>query len=147
MKKGQEIETYLAETLSDLQLARYARIAEQAVLSMCKPGAHTCEGVALTADDRSASLWSSDAVKCDALGWVLRASASELNDSSESRIRCIHASDYIGQRVFQLTRRSMIELNDTDGCEAVAAALTKAAESFREELEQRAPQLLHKLAI
>lgn len=149
MKKGQEVETRLSETLSDWQLDTYARITEHAVQSMCQPGAHTCEGVALTADDRGTSLWSSDAVKCDALGWILRAAAAELNDSSEARARCVRASSYIGLRVFRLTGRSMIELNDADGCEAVAQALTKAVQSFRDELaaRQSAPHSLYKLAI
>lgn len=138
MKKGQEIETRLSDTLTDWQLETYARITDQAVACMCKPGAHTCEGVALTADDRSTGLWAEDLAKCDALGWILRAAVAELNDTSKGTARAIRASSYIGRQVYQLTGRSMIELNDAEGCDVVAAALTAAAQSFRDELESRA---------
>lgn len=123
--------------LTESQLSAFAAIAEEAARRMRMPGAHTCEGFALTADDKSAGIWSAEAVKCDVLGWVLRAAAEKLDDHTERRMRCLDASICIGQRVLRLTGRSMIEMNDADGCEAAATALDQAAASYSSELERR----------
>lgn len=137
MKKGYQVEGRLETNLTNDQLKTLAVIAEKAAVELRQPGAFTQDGVSLDANDRSVELWSGAAVKHDVLGWILRIAAKELNDSSEQRARCVRASSHIGRRVFECCGRSMIDINDRDGCDAVADALTRAAASFRSDVRYR----------
>jgi hypothetical protein len=138
MKKGEKLEPELDRTLSDRQLEAYSEIATATIEKLRQPGTFTSEGVSLDAEGNSVDMWSEQSVQSDVLGWLIKAAALTLNDTSERRALSIIATVHIGKRARALTGRSIIDINDSDGCEAIIAILKKTADSFREELKSNA---------
>jgi hypothetical protein len=127
-------------------LEQYARVAEEAAKQIVKPGAFAEDGVSLDANDQSTELWT--AVKHDVLGWVTRAADEILTGGTHRPIPCDYAALHIGRRIYHLTGRSMIEINDADGCMAAATALLSAAAALRSEYnERKAEESSYRIAI
>lgn len=107
--------------------ADLARIARAAVAAMGSDASFTRSGLSFEASGKPAKVLSPEAVRCDALGWILK--------SAHSFIGARHfyaASELINAQIVFTTGRSLVSINDEDGREAVVAALENAARHFEE---------------
>jgi hypothetical protein len=118
-------------------LSQYARIIDETIVRIREPGAFTRKGFAFNPDGGSASVWETQTAARDVLGWlvvVATAQSPPYWTETDGHTRCFRIAERIGERVLELTGRSMIDISDEDGQIAIIRALSAAAASFREEL-------------
>jgi hypothetical protein len=140
--------------LTDQLLQDYGKICLGVVEEMRRPGAFTFRGVSFDAEGKSAAL--DEAVSHDVLGWIFVVGKRVLGNSPNSDSKCMRASIGINDRVYTLTGRSIVDINDNYHGEDVTRisdeklgamlatargitinAVLAAAESFGKELVGR----------
>lgn len=108
-----------------------AYIADAAAEAMTSPTTFTRLGVAFDRCGRPTGVFSDDAVKCDALGWILKKSCDELALTKKNRHIAYRVSEILNKEVLRLTGRSIVALNDEEGRTAIVGALREVAKRLR----------------
>jgi hypothetical protein len=124
--------TMRREQRRDISRTQLAYIAEAAADTMCAPAAVTRLGLSFDRSGRPVSVFSQDAVKCDALGWIIKKSCDELAINKHNRKIAYRVSEILDQKVIELTGCTLVTLNDEYGRSAVIAALRVVAKRLRQ---------------
>ena len=105
--------------------AELSRISLAAADAMKNPASFTQRGLSFDARGKGVDVFTSVAVQCDALGWVLKKAYEILGLEEKKTQRAYWASELINDEVLLLTGRTLVTVNDEDGREAVIALLTR----------------------
>lgn len=108
-----------------------AKIAYAAADAMSSPEAFMRGGLSYDARGTPADVFSDEAVRCDALGWILRKSCEVLGiHEQRDRRYAYQVSERINNAVLRRTGKTLVAINDEHGREAIACVLRKVADTL-----------------
>lgn len=112
-------------------------IALAVAKSMQHPQAFTRRGLSFDASGKPASVFGTDAVQRDALGWVLKHTYDRapaiLHFERKKMELAYQVAKILNAEVMILAGRSLVTVSDEEGAKAVASILAKIAGSLKEQ--------------